>query len=135
MSMAVSLEARVPLLDHKLIEFVTRIPTGLKMARLETKHLFKRAIADLVPAEVLNRPKQGFGVPIQQWINQQLRARIRDTLNDARTLQRGYVSRTHVELLLDEHERGRRDHSMALWALLMLELWHRQFADRSSNRN
>ena len=86
MSMAVSLEARVPLLDHKLIEFVTRIPASMKMAGLETKHLFKQAIADLVPAEIVNRPKQGFGVPIQQWINQQLRERIRDTLNDPRTL-------------------------------------------------
>jgi asparagine synthase (glutamine-hydrolysing) len=131
MSMAVSLEARAPLLDHKLIEFVTRVPASMKMAGLETKHLFKRAIADLVPAEIVNRPKQGFGVPIQQWINQQLRQRIRDTLNDPRTLQRGYVSRSHVEVLLDEHERGRRDHAMALWSLLMLELWHRQYVDRS----
>ena len=131
MSMAVSLEARVPLLDHKLIEFVTRIPASMKLAGFETKHLFKQAIADLVPAEIVNRPKQGFGVPIQQWINQQLRERIRDTLNDPRTLQRGYVTRSHVELLLDEHERGRRDHAMALWSLLMLELWHRQYVDRS----
>lgn len=128
-SMAVSLEARVPLLDHKLIEFVTRVPADLKMVGLETKHLFKQAVADLVPSEILNRPKQGFGVPIQQWINQQLRDRIRDTLNDRRTLQRGYVSGKHVEVLLDEHERGRRDHSMALWSLLMLELWHRNFVD------
>lgn len=132
MSMAVSLEARVPLLDHKLIEFVTRIPAGMKLAGIETKHLFKQAIADLVPGEIINRPKQGFGVPIQQWINQQLRERIRDTLNDPRTLQRGYVSRSHVELLLDEHERGRRDHAMALWSLLMLELWHRQYVDKNS---
>jgi asparagine synthase (glutamine-hydrolysing) len=132
MSMAVSLEARVPLLDHKLIEFVTRIPASMKMAGLETKHLFKQAIADLVPAEVLNRPKQGFGVPIQHWINQQLRERIRDTLSDPRTLQRGYVKRRYVELLLDEHERGRRDHAMALWSLLMFELWHRQYVDGKS---
>jgi asparagine synthase (glutamine-hydrolysing) len=130
MSMAVSLEARVPLLDHKLIEFVTRIPASMKLAGLETKHLFKRAIGDLVPTEVVNRPKQGFGVPIEQWINQQLRERIRDTLNDPRTLQRGYVTRKHVALLLDEHGRGRRDHAMALWALLMLELWHRHYMDR-----
>ena len=131
MSMAVSLEARVPLLDHKLIEFVTRIPASMKMAGFETKHFFKRAIADLVPEEIINRPKQGFGVPIQQWINQQLRQRIRDTLNDPRTLQRGYVIAQSRELLLDEHERGRRDHSMALWALLMLEFWHRQYVDKT----
>ncbi|HEV7744024.1 MAG TPA: asparagine synthase (glutamine-hydrolyzing) [Pyrinomonadaceae bacterium] len=131
MSMAVSLEARVPLLDHKLIEFVTRIPASMKLAGVETKHLFKQAIGDLVPAEIVNRPKQGFGVPIQQWINLQLRERIRDTLNDPRTLERGYVTREYVGLLLDEHERGRRDHAMALWSLLMLELWHRQYVDRS----
>ncbi|HEV7682858.1 MAG TPA: asparagine synthase (glutamine-hydrolyzing) [Pyrinomonadaceae bacterium] len=130
MSMAVSLEARVPLLDHKLIEFVTRIPASMKLAGVETKHLFKQAIGDLVPAEIVNRPKQGFGVPIQQWINLQLRERIRDTLNDPRTLERGYVTREYVGLLLDEHERGRRDHAMALWSLLMLELWHRQYVDR-----
>ena len=128
-SMAVSLEARVPLLDHKLIEFVTRIPAGMKMAGLETKQVFKQAISDLIPAEILNRPKQGFGVPIEQWINRQLRNRIRDTLSDPRTQQRGYVSRSHVEVLLGEHENGRRDHSMALWSLLMLELWHRNFVD------
>ncbi len=129
MSMAVSLEARAPLLDHKLIEFVTRIPSSLKLAGLETKHLLKRAVKDLVPAEILHRPKQGFGVPIQEWINQQLRSRIRDTLSDARTRQRDYVDSRYVDVLLDEHERGRRDHSMALWALVMLELWHRQFLD------
>jgi len=129
MSMAVSLEARAPLLDHKLIEFVTRIPSTLKLAGLETKHVLKRAVKDLVPAEILNRPKQGFGVPIQEWINQQLRSRIRDTLSDARTRQRGYVDARYVDVLLDEHERGRRDHSMRLWSLVMLELWHRQFLD------
>ena len=129
MSMAVSLEARAPLLDHKLIDFVTTVPSTLKLAGLETKHLLKKAVADLVPAEILHRPKQGFGVPIQEWINQQLRSRIRDTLSDARTRQRGYVDSHYVDVLLDEHERGRRDHSMSLWALVMLELWQRQFLD------
>ncbi|HEX8845392.1 MAG TPA: asparagine synthase (glutamine-hydrolyzing) [Pyrinomonadaceae bacterium] len=130
MSMAVSLEARVPLLDHKLIEFVcTRIPAGLKMRGLETKYIFKRAVKEFVPAEILNRPKQGFGVPIQQWINEQLRDRVRGTLTEARTRERGYVKQRYVDLLLEEHERGRRDHSTELWALFMLELWHRSFVD------
>jgi len=128
MSMANSLEARVPLLDHKLIEFVTRIPASLKMKGFETKHIFKRAVADLVPAEILQRPKQGFGVPIERWINQQLRDRVHGTLLESRT-QRGYTEPRYVEKLLNEHERGRRDHSMELWALFMLELWHRKFAD------
>jgi asparagine synthase (glutamine-hydrolysing) len=129
MSMAVSLEARVPLLDHKLIEFVTRIPASLKMKGLETKYIFKRAISDFVPAEILHRPKQGFGVPVAEWINLQLRERIHETLTERRTRERGLFDAHYVNLLLDEHERGRRDHSTALWALLMLELWQRTFVD------
>ena len=129
MSMAVSLEARAPLLDHKLIDLVTGIPASLKLAGLETKHLLKKAVSDLVPAEILHRPKQGFGVPIQEWINKQLRSRLRETLTETRTRQRGYIDTHYVDVLLDEHERGRRDHSMSLWALFMLELWNRQFVD------
>ncbi|MGH9940780.1 MAG: asparagine synthase (glutamine-hydrolyzing) [Pyrinomonadaceae bacterium] len=129
MSMAVSLEARVPLLDHKLIEFVTRIPAELKLKGLTTKHIFKRAVRGLVPDEILDRPKQGFGVPIPQWINSQLRERIRETLTDTRARGRGYFEPGYVSLMLDEHERGRRDHSAQLWSLFMLELWHRTFMD------
>ena len=132
-SMAASLEARAPLLDHKLIDFVTRIPASLKMAGLETKYLFKRAVQDLIPDEILNRPKQGFGVPIQEWINRELRERIRETLKDQRARERGYVDPRYVDLLLDEHERGRRDHSAGLWALMMLELWLRNFVDNSGS--
>ncbi|HEX3248835.1 MAG TPA: asparagine synthase (glutamine-hydrolyzing) [Pyrinomonadaceae bacterium] len=130
MSMAVSLEARAPLLDHKLIEFVASIPASLKLAGWETKYLLKKAVQDLVPAEILHRPKQGFGVPIQEWINQQLRSRLRETLTESRTRQRGYLDARYVDVLLDEHERGRRDHSMQLWSLFMLELWQRQFLDQ-----
>lgn len=129
MSMAVSLEARVPLLDHKLIEFVTSIPASLKLKGLETKHIFKRAVRGIVPDEILDRPKQGFGVPIQEWINLQLRERIHDTLTDKRTLDRGLFDSNYINALLSEHERGRRDHSWELWIFLMLELWHRKFID------
>jgi asparagine synthase (glutamine-hydrolysing) len=129
MSMAVSLEARAPLLDHKLIEFVTRLPASLKMRGLEGKHIFKRAISDFVPAEILNRPKQGFGVPINRWINVELRERIRETITEPRARERGYAEPAYIKRLLDEHERGRRDHSTQLWSLFMLELWHRAFMD------
>ena len=134
MSMAVSLEARVPLLDHKLIEFVcTRIPASMKMKGLQTKHIFKRAMRDLVPTEILDRPKQGFGIPIDRWINEQLRERVRGTLSEPRTMQRGYFEPRYVKVLLDEHARGRRDHATELWALFMLELWHRKFVDTPSS--
>ncbi len=130
MTMAVSLESRAPLLDNKLIEFVcTRIPASMKMKGLGTKHIFKRAVRDLVPAEILDRPKQGFGIPINQWINREMRERVRGTLTEARTIQRGYVEPQYLKVLLDEHERGRRDHATELWALFMLELWHRRFVD------
>ena len=131
MSMATSLEVRVPLLDHKLIEFVTKIPASLKLAGTETKQLLKRVAKDLIPSEILDRPKQGFGIPLEEWINRQLRDQIRETLREPRTRQRGYVNSGYVDLLLDEHHNGRRDHSFTLWALLILELWHRRYIDHS----
>jgi asparagine synthase (glutamine-hydrolysing) len=133
MTMAVSLEARAPLLDHKLMEFAARLPASMKMRGLETKHIFKRAVRDLVPAEILDRPKQGFGIPLDRWINDQLRERTRETLTEQRTRERGIVRQDYVQKLLDEHERGRRDHSGALWTLLMLELWHRSFLDEAGS--
>lgn len=131
MSMAVSLEARVPLLDHELIEFVARMPASLKMRGDESKYIFKRAVADLVPKEILTRSKQGFGVPIGEWINDQLRERTHDTLRDRVTRQRGYFRPEYIDVLLAEHERGRRDHSAALWTVLMFELWCRAFIDNA----
>ncbi|MGC2238023.1 MAG: asparagine synthase (glutamine-hydrolyzing) [Pyrinomonadaceae bacterium] len=130
MSMAASLEARVPLLDHKLIEFVTKIPTALKLKGLETKYIFRKAVRGIVPDEILNRPKQGFGVPINEWINLQLRDKIRETLTEKRALERGYFDAKYIKVLLDEHAAKRRDHSYSLWILYMLELWHRQFLDK-----
>jgi asparagine synthase (glutamine-hydrolysing) len=110
------------------------VPASLKLAGLETKHLLKQAVKDLIPHDILHRPKQGFGVPIQDWINEQLRSRIRETLTEPRTRQRGFVNSRYVDVLLGEHEQGRRDHSTGLWALLMLELWHRQFVDSNGHR-
>ncbi len=131
MSMASSIEARSPLLDHKLIEYVTRIPSKLKLKGNETKYIFKKAVEGFVPSEILYREKQGFGVPIGDWINMQLKERITSDLSDRRSLDRGYFDAGYVSLLLDEHRRGRRDHSYALWTLWMLELWHRRYIDRS----
>jgi asparagine synthase (glutamine-hydrolysing) len=134
MSMAVSLETRAPLLDHRLIDFVTRIPASLKLKDGTTKYIMKRAVQKLVPPEILNRPKQGFGMPLNEWINAQLRDRIRETLLEPRTQQRGYTNQRYVTLLLDEHGRGRRDHSTPLWLLFMLELWHRSYIDNPVSR-
>jgi asparagine synthase (glutamine-hydrolysing) len=129
MSMANSLEARCPLLDHDLIEYVTRIPSAMKLNGRETKYIFKKAIRDIVPPEILHREKQGFGVPINEWINLQLKDRIMSDLSDVRSVSRGYFDTKYINVLLDEHHRGRRDHSHALWTLWMLELWHRRYID------
>ncbi|CAN5854369.1 amidotransferase 1, exosortase A system-associated [soil metagenome] len=129
MTMANSLEARVPLLDHELIEFVQTIPAELKLKGFETKYIFKKALEGIVPNEILYREKQGFGVPIGDWINLQLKDRIHSDLLEKKTLERGYFDEKYIKVLLDEHSKNRRDHSHALWILWMLELWHRQFVD------
>lgn len=130
MSMATSLEARVPLLDHKLIEFVTNIPSELKLKGLETKYIFRQAVKGIVPDEILNRPKQGFGVPLNEWINLQLKDKIHETLSEQKTLERGFFDAKYIKILLDEHARKRRDHSYSLWILYILELWQRRFLDK-----
>jgi asparagine synthase (glutamine-hydrolysing) len=129
MTMANSLEARVPLLDHELIEFVVGIPSHLKMNGLETKHILKKAMEGIVPNEILYREKQGFGVPIGEWINIQLRDRIIGDLRDKRTLERGFFNIYYIQTLLKEHSSGRRDHSHSLWVLWMFELWQRKYID------
>lgn len=130
MSMAHSLEAREPLLDHKLIEFVAQIPASLKLRGSETKSILKRAIRGMIPDEIIDRKKQGFGVPIQKWFKKDLREMLIDTLTGSRAQQRGYFNPGAIEAIMDEHMRGRRDNSRHLWGLLTLELWHRQFIDR-----
>ena len=130
MSMAHSIEAREPLLDHKLIEFAQQIPARFKLDGLETKSILKKAMRGIIPEEIIRRPKQGFGVPMQKWFKEDLREMVVDTLTDSRTRQRGYFNQRVVEGILGEHLRGRRDNSRHLWSLLMLELWHRAFIDR-----
>ncbi|HEU0180193.1 MAG TPA: asparagine synthase (glutamine-hydrolyzing) [Blastocatellia bacterium] len=130
MSMANSLETRAPLLDHHLIEFAQTIPASLKLRGLETKYILKRAAEGLIPDEIINRPKQGFDVPIRRWFNRELREMLDDTLRSARARERGDFNHRAVLAILDEHRRGVRDHARHLWGLLVLELWRRAFIDR-----
>src|SRR5262245_11339963 len=130
MSMANSLELRSPLLDHRLIEFAQTIPASLKLRGLETKYILKRAAAGLIPEEIINRPKQGFDVPIRRWFNHELREMLDDRLRSARARERGDFNHRAVLAVLDEHRRGARDNARHLWSLLVLELWRRSFIDR-----
>lgn len=127
MTMANSLEARSPLLDQELVEFATGIPSELKIKGGETKYILKKALEGFVPREILYREKQGFGVPIEAWINRELREGIRETLLDKNSLGRKLFDRSYIEVLLSEHSSGRRDHSHAIWALFMLEKWQARY--------
>jgi asparagine synthase (glutamine-hydrolysing) len=128
-SMAHSLEARSPFLDHEFMEFAATIPSDLKVRGRTKKYILKRALADLLPKDILHRPKMGFGVPIDHWLRHELRELAYDTLLGPRGLARGYFRRGTVQRLLDEHVGGKANWHYLLWTLLMLELWHRTYVD------
>jgi asparagine synthase (glutamine-hydrolysing) len=130
MSMAASLEVRVPLLDHVFVEWSTQLPAGLKARRGKGKYILNKLAERLgVPKEVLERPKQGFAMPLIHWMRQEMKEDIARLLLEPRTVQRGYFNRRGLEALLDEHFRGRRDNSNKIWVLLIFELWHRNFLE------
>ena len=132
MSMAASLEARPPLLDHRLVEFAARLPPALKVRRLSRKHLLRRVARDLLPEAILRRPKQGFPVPMGQWLRGEARELCRDLLSPASVRRRGVFAPPAVQRLLVEHDTGRADHGAVLWALLGVEIWHRLFVDEGA---
>jgi asparagine synthase (glutamine-hydrolysing) len=128
-SMASSLEARSPFLDHEVMELAARLPTRLKLWRGTSKLLLKREFADLLPPENVNRPKMGFGVPVGEWFRGPLRPLLHDSLLGREALGRGLLREEAVRQLLDDHDARRQDHTPRLWSLLMLELWHRELVD------
>ncbi|MBI3268219.1 MAG: asparagine synthase (glutamine-hydrolyzing) [Planctomycetes bacterium] len=128
-TMANSLEARSPFLDHYVVEFALAVPSSHKISWGTTKFILKKAFASLLPKEVLERPKMGFGVPIGRWFRGDLKEMLRDHLLDGRARGRGYFRPESVEALLERHLSGAADESHKLWALLVFELWHRMFLD------
>lgn len=128
-SMANSLEARSPFLDHKVIEFAASLPESLKMHRFETKSLLKKVAARLVPKEVVYRRKMGFGVPIGKWFRGEMKDFLRGVLLSEKSLNRGIARREIIERYVREHTEAERDHSFQIWTLLMLELWFQKFID------
>jgi asparagine synthase (glutamine-hydrolysing) len=126
-SMAHSLEVRSPLLDRALAEYVASLPSALKVRRLTTKYLLKRAAPERVPRENLRRPKRGFAVPIGRWFREELREFLQDHLRPATAARAGLLSQPAVDRLVDAHLAGRADYAHHLWVVLMLELWHRTF--------
>lgn len=128
-SMAHSLEARSPFLDHEFMEFAATIPFELKVRGRIKKYILKRALAGLLPERILHRPKMGFGVPIDHWLRHELRDVAYETLLGSRAVSRGYFQVRTVRRMLDEHMQGKAGWHYLLWNLLMLELWHRTYID------
>jgi asparagine synthase (glutamine-hydrolysing) len=132
-SMANSLEARSPFLDYRLFEWAATLPTSLRLNGEVSKYVLRLAMAEKLPPSTLRGPKRGFGVPVASWLRTDLRPLLEDAVLAPRALQRGYFHPGELRRLVAEHVTGRADHSKPLWALLMLELWHQQLADRPAS--
>jgi asparagine synthase (glutamine-hydrolysing) len=129
MSMAASIESRVPFLDHHLVEFAAALPPRMKLRGFTTKWILREAVRSILPREILTRRKMGFPVPFAMWVKGAWAGMLRDVLLDSRSRERGIVDPAGVERLIDAHAAGRADGGDALWALLNLELWYRTHID------
>ena len=129
MSMAVSLESREPLLDHRLLEFAATIPASLKLKAGRSKYLLRRLLERRIPKSIVDRPKHGFAAPITRWLRGPLAPMVDALLTDGRLRDRGIFEERTIARLWDEHRTGAVDHCHRLWSLVMLELWFRQFVD------
>jgi len=130
MSMATSLEVRVPMLDHEFVEWTASLPIEWKFRNGKRKYLLKKLAERIgIPPALLHRRKQGFSLPLVHWMRDEMKDGLLGILTEPRTLQRGYFKPKAVRALLDEHFRGYRDRAGAIWLLLVLELWHRNFLE------
>lgn len=128
-SMAASIEARVPLLDHRVVEFAMNLPAPMKLQGGRTKVILRRAMAGHLPGMVLAKPKQGFSIPLKHWLCGPLRPLMADLLSADGLRRRGYFDPACVARWMSEHLEGRANHSHKLWALMVFELWHQRVLD------
>jgi asparagine synthase (glutamine-hydrolysing) len=133
MSMAHSIESRVPLLDNEVIEFAATLPSHFKLKNGRRKHILKEVAATMLPRDLVDRRKQGFSVPLDMWFRGNLRELFADTLLSSRSLSRGYFQAPFIRRLVDEHVSGRRDHTLRLWQLVVFERWHAHYLDRAGS--
>jgi asparagine synthase (glutamine-hydrolysing) len=131
MTMAASIELRVPFLDHRLVELGFSLPTHMKIRGRQGKYIMKRYAATLLPDAIVHRAKRGFPVPVKRWMHGALGQMAKDVLLDGRTRQRGILNAGYLESLFQLHESGREDYSKQIWSLLVLETWLRRFIDES----
>jgi asparagine synthase (glutamine-hydrolysing) len=125
--MAHSIESRVPLLDNAVIDFANALPATFKIKNGRRKHILKEVASQLLPEGLVDRAKQGFGVPLGVWFRGSLKELFADTLLSPAALQRGYFEPRFVTRIVNEHLSGRRDHTLRLWQLVIFERWHRHY--------
>ena len=118
-SMAHSLEVRVPLLDHELVGWIAGLPTDFKLNGREGKHIFKKSLENQLPNDILYRPKMGFAVPLENWFKNDLKNKINETVLSEQILDSGYFNQRYLEMLITDHQSGKRDYSGPLWTLMM----------------
>jgi len=127
--MASSLEARVPFLDHELIESVLAIPADVRSQQNNPKYLLKKVIGRLMPSELFDRPKGGFSLPYGKWLRNELRDLVYDCLSTKQIKERCYFNSSAIAQMVNEHMSGKMNHTYRIWTLLMMELWHRIYLD------
>jgi asparagine synthase (glutamine-hydrolysing) len=128
MSMAASIESRVPFLDHKLVEFAAALPERMKLRGLTTKYVLRRAMQDLLPKEIVARKKMGFPVPVGQWLRGKFSHLVDEYVLGKRARARGLFNREYVSEIATRHRAG-EDHAERLWMLINFEIWQRRFFD------
>lgn len=129
LTMANSLEARVPLLDHRVVEFAARVPADLKLRGKQRKYLLKQVARQLLPAAIIDRKKQGFPIPIENWLRAEAAPLMHDLLHPETLRRRGFFAVDYVEKLIHQHTSGFADHSTQIWGLMSLEMWMQRFLD------
>jgi asparagine synthase (glutamine-hydrolysing) len=134
MSMAASIEARVPLLDYRLVEFAVNLPSTFKIRGSQTKWILRQAMRPFLPKSVLTKPKQGFSIPLKHWLRRELKPFMMDLLSSDRIKQRGYFNPSTVSRWMTEHLSGRYNHSHRLWSLMVFELWHQRVYTQATSK-
>jgi asparagine synthase (glutamine-hydrolysing) len=129
MSMAASIESRVPFLDHQLVEFAASLPVDMKLRGRTTKYVLRKAVQGIVPPQILNRPKAGFPVPLSRWFRGRFRSVVHEHVLSERAVTRGLFQPATLRRLVAEHESGRADHAQRLWSLINFEVWQRLHLD------
>jgi len=129
--MANGLEVRCPLLDLEFVEFACQLPTKYKLKGLKTKYLLKKAARGILPDEIIDRRKKGFGIPIARWLRNELKDFMCDSLNETKIKRQGFFNYSYIKKLVDDHLERKVDNRKALWSLLVFQIWHETYLENA----